>query len=546
MRVTLTAEIQPAPRSLEREGEVPRRREVAGDAPTPALRGAVLRRRAEAELVAADVEREEYAASIRRLRHGIASGLVVWVLFGALDWLLATYVLPSEVLYLWGLRATGLVLGLVLLYRLGRQPLVTPRQLVTIDLACFSGIAVLISLMTLASGGLSSLYAQGIVTTLVVRSMVLQGHWRESALRLGAPALAYPLTVLASAPFSPSIAEQLREPSSLAAFGLNLGFIFVTYGFMVAAGHGVWALRMQVYATRSLGGYRLRHKLGTGGMGEVWAAEHLLLRREVAVKILRPGAVSDRAKAVARFEREVQATAELSHPNTVRVYDGGVTDDGLWYFAMERLEGEDLGALVTREGPLDADRAMRLVAQAARGLAEAHARGIVHRDVKPENLYITRTGSGELVKVLDFGIARLVGEDQVATLTQTGLLIGTPLYLSPEVAAGREADERADIYSLGCVLYFALTGSPPHDDRNAGALLFAHVHLDPMPPSSLVGLDQPEVVDALVMRCLAKDPGARFGSMSELAEALGALAEHSAGPARLEARRPTRPEARSA
>jgi serine/threonine-protein kinase len=278
-----------------------------------------------------------------------------------------------------------------------------------------------------------------------------------------------------------------------------------------------------VFETRLLGRYRLRRRIGGGGMGEVWAAFHPGLRRDVALKILTGTRAHDEI-AISRFEREVRATAELSHPNIVRVFDYGVTEDGLRYYAMELLDGEDLRSLIRRNGALAPEGAIRLIAQAARALAEAHRRGIVHRDIKPANLFVTSPSSGEMfVKILDFGIAKLLGESVDETLTQTGAFVGTPAYTSPEVAAGGEADPRSDIYSLGAVFYYLLTAQPPFPGSDVRNLLRAQIEQMPVAPSAVCHTPIPADIDNLVMKCLNKDPALRFPSAVELADALARL-----------------------
>jgi serine/threonine-protein kinase len=255
-------------------------------------------------------------------------------------------------------------------------------------------------------------------------------------------------------------------------------------------------------------------------MGEVWLAYHPGLKRDVAVKILRPEE-REQAGALSRFEREVRATAELKHPNTVRVFDYGTTEDGLWYYVMEFLEGETLHRHVERLGPLPPARAVHIVGQAARAIAEAHEHHIVHRDIKPENLFLTALGGEhDFVKVIDFGIAKVVHPD--GTKTGTGWILGTPQYMSPEVAAGECADARSDVYALGAVLYFLLCGRPPFEAENAAALLFAHVNHEPPTPSSVLGRPIPKDVEGVVLRALAKDPAVRYATGAELALALAA------------------------
>jgi serine/threonine protein kinase len=239
----------------------------------------------------------------------------------------------------------------------------------------------------------------------------------------------------------------------------------------------------------------------------------------VALKILRPEA-GTQAAAVARFEREIMATAALSHPNTVRIFDHGVTDDGLWYYAMELLSGVDLYELVAAEGPLSPGRAIHLARQAAGALAEAHRRGIIHRDLKPENLFVAELGGEQdFVKVLDFGIVRTTRSDE-ERLTGTGWVAGTPAYVSPEVAAGGDAGPPADVYGLGGVLYFALTASPPFEGENSATLLRLHVSTMPESPSMRRGQLLPPKLEQTVLRCLAKRPEDRFADAGELARAL--------------------------
>jgi eukaryotic-like serine/threonine-protein kinase len=264
-------------------------------------------------------------------------------------------------------------------------------------------------------------------------------------------------------------------------------------------------------------------------MGEVWAAHHATLKRDVAVKILAGDRALRDANAVARFEREVRATTELAHPNTVRIFDYGVTDDGVSFYAMELLDGESLGALVARAGALPPARAIHLVSQAARALAESHAKGIVHRDVKPENIFVVRVADEpDFVKVLDFGIAQLANTALDAKLTQTGAVVGTPAWLAPETIRGDAIDARADVYSLGAVLYCALTGKAPFDAVNHALVVSAHLWELPVAPSAKLGRALPADLEAVVMRCLEKNPAARYPSARELADALAACSDAGA------------------
>ncbi len=260
------------------------------------------------------------------------------------------------------------------------------------------------------------------------------------------------------------------------------------------------------------GRYELAEVIGRGGMGRVYHATDRVLGRAVAVKML-PGVLADQdPTSVARFEREARAAAALSHPAVVAVYDAGA-DETSRFIVMELIAGRSLEAILRDEGPLDPDRASGIAAQVADALAAAHAAGIVHRDVKPANVMVAPDGSA---KVLDFGIARAMDS---TTLTETASVVGTAAYMSPEQALGKPADERSDIYSLGCVLYALLTGNPPFTGDGAAAILNQHANVVPRPPRIAESRVSPEL-DALVMRMLAKSPDERPQTAAEVRDQL--------------------------
>jgi DNA-binding NtrC family response regulator len=264
-----------------------------------------------------------------------------------------------------------------------------------------------------------------------------------------------------------------------------------------------------------VGDYLLREKLGQGGMGEVWVGKHRLLDREAAVKLIR-AEVADPDAARRRFEREARVIAALESPNTVRLYDFGMTVDGAFYYVMERLRGLDLGALVAREGPLSPARAVYLVEQAAASLAEAHDAGLVHCDIKPENLFVCSAGAeNDVLKVLDFGIVRTVDDHRV------GELAGTPAFLSPEQAQGDSLDGRADLYALGCVLFFTVTGEPVFPSTGVKVIL-DHLGTEPRRVRELRP-EVPAALDALVHELLAKRPSDRPADAETLRRRLRAL-----------------------
>lgn len=287
--------------------------------------------------------------------------------------------------------------------------------------------------------------------------------------------------------------------------------------------HIIHTLRLQEFEARQMGQYLLIERIGAGGMGEVFRAEHALLKRPCAIKLIRPGEQADRS-ALARFEREVRTTAGLTHWNTINVYDYGRTADGTFFYVMEYLSGMSLGQLVERYGPLPASRAIFLLRQACRALVEAHGAGLVHRDIKPANLFVTEIGGlCDTVKLLDFGLVYQqlpVGADSQKF---PGELAGTPLYMSPEQAAGLPLDARSDLYSLGATAYFAVTGQPPFSRADVYSLLEAHLDGVVKPPSQR-NPDVPRDLEAVIMRCLSKRPGGRPESALQLEHELAACA----------------------
>jgi hypothetical protein len=298
---------------------------------------------------------------------------------------------------------------------------------------------------------------------------------------------------------------------------LAIGAALAIYGSFLLNG-----LRTQLHEARKFGRYQLVTKLGEGGMGEVYLAEHQLLKRPCALKLIKPGAGSD-AIALARFEREVQSAARLAHPNTIEIYDYGHTDDGTFYYVMEYLQGLSLAELVHQAGPLPPGRVIYLFRQVCAGLAEAHRLGLVHRDMKPANVFVAvRGGETDVAKVLDFGLVKLMREPRAAALSSEMTVSGTPQYMAPEQAmADRSLDARADIYALGAMMYYALAARPPFSGENAFAVMMAHSR-DPVIPPSKFRPDIPEDLERVVLLCLAKKAADRFQDVKSLGKALAA------------------------
>jgi eukaryotic-like serine/threonine-protein kinase len=288
----------------------------------------------------------------------------------------------------------------------------------------------------------------------------------------------------------------------------------------------VYQLNVAIKRAEEMGSYHLVERLGMGGMGEVWRAEHRLLARPAALKLIRPELLGSdtqsRAAAIARFTREARATAALTSTNTVTVYDFGVTNEGAFYYVMELLDGFSLDAMVRRFGPIDPRRVAHFLSQICHSLAEAHASGLIHRDIKPANIFACRLGRDvDVIKVLDFGLVKEMDDNHGATAT--GSVMGTPAYIAPEMALGRaNVDSRADIYALGCVAYWLLTGRTVFESETAIGLMLAHVETEPVPPSRRTETAIPAALEALVMSCLAKSPSDRPQNIAQVEERLSA------------------------
>ncbi len=319
------------------------------------------------------------------------------------------------------------------------------------------------------------------------------------------------LTLVRRTPFAPGI-----MPWLVLAAGLSAS-IFLGVG--IGALGTIAFLRREVAAALELGQYTLVDKIGSGGMGTVYRAEHAMLRRPTAVKLLNAGGGIN----VKRFAREVQITSALTHPNTVAIYDYGRTPDGTFYYAMEYLEGMSLEELVQLDGAQPASRVVRILIQACGALAEAHAVGLIHRDIKPANLMLTKRGLlFDFLKVLDFGLVKKT-EGTDAGVTSANAVVGTPLYLSPEAINDPESvDARSDLYALGAVAYYLLTGTDVFFGTSVVDICAKHLRTEPADMKSR-GADVPDALEEIVLRCLAKSPKERPSSALELISALEAL-----------------------
>jgi len=306
---------------------------------------------------------------------------------------------------------------------------------------------------------------------------------------------------------------------------LGIGVMIATWG-----AHRIHTLRLEVHEAKRLGQYRLSERIGRGGMGEVWKAEHRLLARPAAIKLIKPEMIDAGDPAVAHdlmrsFEREAQTTASLRSIHTVELYDFGITADSAFYYVMELLDGRDLESLVKQFGPLEPARVVYLLDQVCDSLAEAHDKGLVHRDIKPANIYVCRMGrQADFVKVLDFGLVkvRLRDGDGRSAGESESVIVGTPLYIAPEMIVGTEVDARADIYSLGCVGYWLLTGRPVFEGNTTAEIVAKHVKEAAVAPTRRVEWEIPAMLEQVILACLEKDPAARPQSADQLARQLRA------------------------
>jgi eukaryotic-like serine/threonine-protein kinase len=358
---------------------------------------------------------------------------------------------------------------------------------------------------------------------MLVFSVLVPAPPREALMALLASATAPPLIYLVQVP------SGLAPPLPLGTFVLIFVVPYLAVAAMAyAAARIINRLGVEIRQAQELGSYRLETLLGRGGMGEVWRASHQMLARPAAIKLIRPESLGAApGLASVRFEREAQAIASLQSPNTVALYDFGSTPEGTLFYVMELLDGVDLEELVRQHGPLPAERVVYILRQVCASLTEAHARGIVHRDIKPANIYLCRRAlEHDVVKVLDFGLVRQMAPPVAkarAPMTQPDLVPGTPAYLAPEIIMGEEVDARADIYALGCVSFWLLTGRLVFQASTEAAMLVAHARTEPALPSRLAPSPIPEVLDRLVLDCLAKTPSGRPRSADLLAQRLSAI-----------------------
>ena len=353
--------------------------------------------------------------------------------------------------------------------------------------------------------------------------------WRR-ALRMTLFIAATPFLVLLALVLTHPGADRFLLRAATTAQLTSMALVLVV-GVMIATwgSHRIHTLRVEAFEAKRLGQYRLTERIGAGGMGEVWKAEHRLLVRPAAIKLIKPEMVDAHDAALAQdllssFEREAQATASLRSTHTVELYDFGVTGERALYYVMELLDGLDCESLVKDFGPLNPARVANLLEQACDSLADAHHHGLVHRDIKPANVYVCTMGRRyDFVKILDFGLVKSGRRPETTSSfgASNNLLVGTPSFMAPEAVTGEiEVDGRSDIYALGCVGYWLLTGRLVFEGGSAAETAAMHVKSSAVPPSQRTEQPIPGELEGIIMRCLEKDPGRRPQSGEQLAELL--------------------------
>ena len=419
--------------------------------------------------------------------------------------------------------AVVVFLSMWLLCRTGRR---SSRELNLIHVLGLALMGVLYSLMVGLAPGAT--FMQSLILTLIMVStatthaIIVPATARRMAWLTTLSVLPVPLTAYwIAARNQPENLIGSSWPAIAAAAFVGM-WCLTAIATSALASRVIYGLQQRVRAVTELGQYTLEEKLGEGGMGTVYRARHALLRRPTAIKLLSAGRRDERQ--IQRFEREVQLTASLTHPNTISIYDFGRTPDGIFYYAMELIDGITLEELVAFGGPQPASRVVHLLTQVCAALVEAHGLGLVHRDIKPANIMLSlRGGVADYVKVLDFGLVKEV-EERDPAMTANNTLLGTPLYLAPEAITSPElVGPRTDLYALGAVAYQLLTGHPPFEGATVVEVCSKHLLAEPTPLSQATTRPVARALDELVLACLAKSPEARPASAQELRERLESI-----------------------
>ena len=429
----------------------------------------------------------------------MALGIITYALVGTFD--------VSRV-PVWATESLVIVVGLSV-WAYARRGERSTRALVSVDIAGSLLCSIAFAWMGWSVPVLlrPELFSLLFITQLLATRAVMVPSSAHRTLLIGSGAVV--ATVLFTYAFYLLHGTPKPQPTPIGYAGFAFAFGCPSVAITTITSAVLYGLRRKVRVARQLGQYTLETKLGEGGMGVVYRGHHALLRRPVAIKLLRPERTD--ADALARFEREVQLTSELTHPNTIAVYDYGRTQDGVFYYVMEYLDGFDLETLVELDGPQPPGRVVRILEQVAGALREAHERGLIHRDIKPSNIVLCdRGGEPDVVKVLDFGLARPQRPEADVARTSSNTFVGTPLYMAPEAIVGSpDLDAQSDVYAFGAVAYFLLTGRPVFTGTTLVEVCAKHLHEQPALPAQASGQPFASDLTALILACLAKTPEAR-------------------------------------
>lgn len=468
---------------------------------------------------------DETAALIRRRL--VAVSLIISIVLAAA--FLGNLLLPNVPLL--KVRAIVLLIFVTSYLVLRSRVTLSAFQLRVFELVDFGALAIHLLLMmylrvatfALSGDAASAISAQqqflcACSVSILTYGIFMPNTWKRAALVL-VPAASAPYIVLGILRSRVVEVTAALDSSNIMS---PVPMPFVAAIIAIFGTHIINSVRRSEFKARQLGQYHLKEKLGIGGMGVVYEAEHRMLKRPCAIKLIKPESDAD-TKAIEQFEREVRSTAKLSHWNTVEIFDYGHTEDGTFYYVMELLPGLSLEELVERHGPMPAARAVRLLRQTCCALREAHAAGLIHRDIKPANIFAARRGGiTDVAKLLDFGLVRQTVEDSDDTQSdKPGKgFSGSPAYMAPEQSVDFDkTDGRSDIYALGAVAYYMITGRPPFTGKNAFEVLRAH-HTRAIVPPSQVNPSIPADVEQVLLRCLAKEAKDRYQSAEALEEAL--------------------------
>ncbi len=463
------------------------------------------------------------------MRRASAVGPAAYALFGIVDVILYLVLYgdaPLDQVLAYRVAGTGVLFGWFF-YTRGAPA--TVRKMATATGMMLAASGGLMALIAVQLGGLGSPYIHGLAFYYVAIATMIPSPWRRTAVMLVPIHLVFFAVLILMTAIDPVRSAQWQTRDVVALFVIAALFETALLAFATVAAHLLWTSKAQLYRARRLGRYRLQAPLGHGGMNEVWLARDDNLDRDVAIKVLRgaPGPDDDRW---IRFEREAQVASSLTSPHTVKIYDYGASDDGIAYIAMEHLRGSDLADLVGRFGALAIPRAVHLIRQAARSLAEAHERGLVHRDVKPANLFaLSSSDAPDFVKVLDFGLVRELTR-ATGESTREGVTLGTPAFMAPEQFLGADVTAASDVYGLGATLYFLLTGAAPFSDQGGGDASLWRQHSTARLPSVREGRGEavPAALEAVLAQAMAKHPSDRYRDATALLKALDDLPEISA------------------